>query len=124
MNRGDTSFLMLQYTINGDPLVEGDYEEIELTINEDSSFRCVKKLLSKGEIEWGVLNYLDNEGHSQTFTGYYAHLSQEETFKLARGQNEVQLRILDNDEVGSSAVSSMTLGRVLSSEVLTDGNNS
>ena len=124
MNRGDTSFLMLDYTINGDPLYEDSYQEIELTINEESSFRCVKKLLSKGEIEWGTLNYVDDEGHSQTFTGYYAHLSQEETFKLQQGANEVQLRILASDEVGSSAVSSMTLGKVLSSEVLTDGGNS
>ena len=118
MNRGDTSFLMLNYTINGDPLIENTYEEIELTINKATSFRCVKKLLSKGEIEWGTLNYVDSEGHPQTFTGYYAHLSQEETFKLQQGENEVQLRILDGDEVGSSAVSSITLGEVLSSEVL------
>ena len=123
MNRGDTSFLMLQYTINGDPLVEGDYQEIELTINEQSSFRCVKKTLSGGGIEWGTLTYDDNEGHPQSFTGYYAHLSQEETFRLGNGANDVQLRILSNDEVGSSAVSSITLGRVLSSEVLVDGDN-
>ena len=42
---------MLNYTINGDPLYEDSYQDIELTINEESSFRCVKKLLSKGEIE-------------------------------------------------------------------------
>ena len=118
MNRGDTSFLMLDYTINGDPLVVDTYQEIELTINKEASFRCVKKLLSKGEIEWGTLNYVDDEGHPQTFTGYYSHLSQEETFKLQQGKNEVQLRILAGDEVGSSAVSSITLGEVLSSEVL------
>lgn len=121
MNRGDTSFLMLNYTLNGDPLVEDAYQEIELTINEESSFRCVKKMLSKGEIGWGTLTYEDNG--TQTFTGYYAHLSQEETFKLQQGINDVQLRILDNNEVGSSAISSMELGRVLSSEVL-DGDNS
>lgn len=121
MNRGDTSFLMLDYTINGDPLVENAYNEIELTINEDSSFRCVKKLLSKGEITWGSITYDDDQGQPQTFTGYYAHLDQEETFKLQSGTNEVQLRILSNDEVGSSAVSTMELGRVLSSEVLDGG---
>ena len=123
MNRGDTSFLMLNYTINGDPLTENSYTEMELTINEQSSVKCVKKLLSAGDIEWGTLSYTDSEGHPQTFTGYYAHLSQEETFTLQQGSNEVQLRILANDEVGSSAVSSMTLGKVLSSEVLTDGNS-
>ena len=131
MNRGDTSYLMLNYTINGDPLVEGDYEEIELTINEQSSFRSVKKLLSKGEIEWGTLTYIEDELQNgvitpvqKTFTGYFAHLSQEETFLLQQGGNEVQLRILDNNEVGSSAISTIMLGQTLSSEVLTDGNHS
>lgn len=117
MNRGDTSYLMLNYSINGNPLSEGDYEEIELTINEQSSFRCVKKLLSEGEIVWGTMNYIEND-EEKTFTGYYVHLSQEETFKLGKGANEVQIRILDNNEVGSSAVSTIDLGRVLSNEVL------
>ena len=121
MNRGDTSYLMLQYSINGEDLTEDTYDEIELTINEDSSFRSVKKLLSKGEIEWGTLNWIDGEGQSQTFMGYYAHLSQEETFRLQQGENKIQLRILWEGDVGSSAISSLTLGQVLSNEVLDGG---
>ena len=29
MNRGDTAYLMLNYTINGEPLERGTYHEIE-----------------------------------------------------------------------------------------------
>ena len=117
MNRGDTSFLMLNYTINGDPLSEGEYQEIELTINAQPSSRCIQKKLSNSDIVWGTLTYTEGETE-KTFTGYYTHLDQDETFKLSQGTNEVQIRILDNNEVGSSAISSISLGQVLSNEVL------
>lgn len=123
MNRGDTSFLMLGYTINGSPLVEGAYQEMELTINDCGTSKCVRKLLSRNEIEWGSLTYEEDQ-QERTFTGYYTHLSQEETFALLQGENKVQLRILDNNEVGSSAVSLIALGKALSNEVLTDGSDS
>lgn len=116
MNRGDTAYLMLNYTINGDPLVEGAYQEIELQINKQGS-DSIKKLLSKEDIKWGTLTYEDGQ-QTKTFTGYYCSLSQEETFSLRNGEMDVQLRILVNDEVGSSAISSVPLGQVLSKKVL------
>lgn len=118
MNRGDTSYLMLNYTINGDPLIEGGYEEIELQLNSERNFANVKKLLSKGDIQWGTLNYDDPDGTTRSFTGYYAHLSQEETFRLNHGRVNVQIRVLWNGDVGSSAVADFTLGQVLSEKVL------
>lgn len=120
MNRGDTSYLMLNYTINGDPLIEGGYEEIELQLNSERNFANVKKLLSTGDIRWGILDYTDNEGNPKTFTGYYARLSQEETFKLNDGSINVQIRVLLNGDVGSSSVDDFRLGQVLSEKVLTD----
>ena len=60
MNRGDTAILMLNYTINGDPLVEGAYQEIELQLNPQGS--GVKKLLSLGDIAWGSVTYEDEHG--------------------------------------------------------------
>ena len=53
MNRGDTSFLMLNYTINGDPLSEGEYQEIELTINAQPSSRCIQKKAFKQRYSMG-----------------------------------------------------------------------
>lgn len=109
---------MLNYTINGDPLQEGLYEEIELQLNPQNNFRQVKKLLSTGDIEWATMSYIDEEGHSQTFTGYIAKLSQEETFVFNEGNVEAQLRILWGDDVGSSSITTFILGRALSCEVL------
>ena len=120
MNRGDTAYLLLNFTLNGDPLVEGDYQEIELQLNPQSNFKNVKKLMSEGEIDWGTLSYTDSHGDEHSFTGYYAHLSQEETFKLSTGSNYGQLRIKMNDEVGSSGVCQFDLGQTLSMKVLND----
>ena len=117
MNRGDTAILMLNYTFNGEPLTEGAYQEIELQINPDGY--GVKKLLSLGQIEWGSVTHEDEHGDEQTFTGYYCFLNQVETFDLREGKNAVQLRVMVNSDVGSSAISEITLGEVLSSRVLT-----
>lgn len=37
MRRGDTAYLMLNYTINDEPLVEDAYQEIELVIKGSHS---------------------------------------------------------------------------------------
>ena len=118
MNRGDTAYLMLNYTLNGDALTQGSYQEIELQINPQDGIRSITKLLSKNEIQWGTLTYEDDG--EKTFIGYYTFLTQEETFKLSVGTSTVQLRIMVNDEVGSSAVSQLELGQVLSRSVLSD----
>lgn len=120
MNRGDTGYLILNYTINGSPLEQNAYQEIELQLNKQGAYPySIKKLLSDGSIMWGTLSY-DNEGTESQFTGYYCTLSQRETFDLQSGEIAVQLRVLVDDEVGSSAITSITLGQVLSSEVLHD----
>lgn len=116
MNRGDTAFLMLNYTINGEPLEEGAYQEIELQLN--SSRASVRKTYTNGDIEWKTLTYLDNEGHEQTFEGYICHLNQNDTFKLDEYDLFVQLRIMVDNEVGSSEITNIDLGKVLSNKVL------
>lgn len=118
LNRGDTVCLLLNYNLNGEPLVEGAYQEIELQINKQDIYNNVKKTLSDGSIMWGEVTYIDDQGDEQTFIGYYANLSQEETFRLSTGNSDVQLRIMLNDEVGSSAISNISLGQVLSKKIL------
>lgn len=117
INRGDTGYVMLNYTLNGDPLEQGAYQEIELQFNTQGAARSIKKLLSKGDIEWGTLTYIE-ETIEKTFTGYFCHLTQEETFLLKDGDVDVQVRIMLNDEVGSSDISPMRLGDALSKKVL------
>ena len=43
MNRGDTVSLMLDYQLNGESLVEGAYDEMELQINNQSSSKSINK---------------------------------------------------------------------------------
>ena len=117
MNRGDTVSLMLDYQVNGSPLEEGAYSEMELQINNENSSKAIKKLLSDGGIAWKTINY-ENNGSTETFTGYVAELSQEETFKLSAGQSMVQLRIRIGNQVGSSESSMFMLGAVLSTKVI------
>lgn len=117
-NEGDTACLILNYELNGSPLVEGAYDEIEFQINPQTNFSNVKKLLSKGEIVWGSASYVDGEGHTQTFTGYITYLTQADTFKIKDGTADVQLRVLIDDEVGSSEISTINIGNTLSTEVL------
>ena len=117
MNRGDTVTLMLNYQINGEPLVKDAYEEMELQINKDSSQRAMRKTLSGGDIKWETLTFY-NEGVEETFEGYTVHLSQSESFTLVSGQSQVQLRIKKNGEVGSSSQSNFVLGDSLSTQIL------
>lgn len=119
-NRGDTSYLLLDYTLNAEPLVENAYDEMEFQINHQSGLRSIKKLLSKNEITWGSFVWEDKQHIPHSFTGYAVHLSQEDTFKLKEGTNEVQLRILLDGEVSSSKWTPLDVGKVLSNEVLTD----
>lgn len=116
MNRGDTVTLMLNYKVNGRNLVQGAYQEIELQINNESSSKSIKKLLSDGGINWETVTYV-TDGASGRFTGYVVHLSQDETF-LLNGEVTCQLRVKMNNEVGSSDESGFDLGSSLSSTVI------
>lgn len=116
-NQGDTACLILNYQLNGQPLEENAYDEIEFQINPQDNANSIKKLLSKGEIEWETVDYEEDDVQKQ-FTGYVTYLSQEETFTLRRGTSECQIRILVGDEVGSSDITDLSLGRVLSKKVL------
>ena len=114
---GDTTLLMLDYQFNGSDLVENAYDEIELQLNPQGNYNSIKKLLSKGEIVWATVQYQDGN-ETKNFTGYVVDLSQEETFRLRDGNVGVQLRILVDGDVGSSAISQINIGNTLSTEVL------
>lgn len=118
-NRGDTTYLLLDYQVNGEPMVQGAYQEIELSLNKADCYFSIRKTLSGGDITWEEnCTYIDSEGVEQTFTGYVAHLDQEETFALKDGNTQIQLRVMLNNEVGSSKMEVLDIGDVLSDKVL------
>ena len=110
MNRGDAQIISLTITISGEPITEGYADEIELTINPDSSQNCVKKKLTTGDIVWNGM-----------ISKYTTLLSQADTFKMLSGANTYQLRIKKGEEVVSSVIGSLKFGNANSSEILTNG---
>lgn len=116
-NEGDTACLMLNYQLNGNPLERGAYQEIEFQINDQAHSNSIKKLLSKGEIEWATVTYIE-DNIEKTFEGYICYLTQEDTFKLKQGDSKCQIRIMMGNEVGSSDFCNINLGNALSMKVL------
>lgn len=104
MNRGDTIQFVLDFTINGEPLVNGAYDEIEIQLNKQSAQNGIKLLLSEGRIVW------DGEH-------YVASLTQKESMKLS-SSSEYQVRISMNGMVISSDIEQFEIGNVLSSRIL------
>lgn len=110
MNKGDTIRLILDYSINEDPIEEGQFDDLELQLNRDSFGKFhLKKLLSQGDIIWDT-----------DLGKYVCYLSQEETFKLPN-QVEYQLRCYDDNSVISSGIGRFCIGDTLSKEVLPYG---
>ena len=109
MNRGDARIISLNITIAGNPIAENYADEIELTINPETTCNCVKKKLSDGTIIWNVEKQK-----------YIALLTQEDTFKLIVGNNTYQLRVKKDIEVVSSAIKYIKFGSTNSTEVLVD----
>lgn len=117
-NEGDTACLLLNYTVNEEPMSEGAYDELEFQINPQLYISSIKKLLSQGDIQWRTVTYEDDNGDEQTFTGYVVYLTQEDTFKMS-GMFKYQLRVMVDGNVGSSSINELDIGTVLSRKVLT-----
>lgn len=100
MNKGDTLYIILDYTINGVPIEEMGLDEIEFIIGR-KSFK-----LSEDEIT------VDEA------TGKYAvAIGQADTFALG-GTSDFQVRFKKDGEVTSTDVDTIRLGKTLSKEVI------
>lgn len=106
-NRGDTLSLTLDYTLDGVPLKQGAYDDIELQIGKEGTRNSIKLLLSKGDIKFDTKT-----------NKYVAFLDQKATFKLQE-ESLYQLRIkVGADTVASTEVERFNLGTVLSNKEL------
>ncbi len=107
MNKGDTIRLILDYSVNDEPLAEGQFDDLELQLNKESFGKFnIKKLLSRNDIVW-----------DQDLGKYVCYLSQEESIKLPN-RVDYQLRCYDGDSVVSSCISQFCIGDILSKEIL------
>lgn len=99
-NNGDTLQLLLDYTVNGDPLEEYEPDEIEFCIGDN------RFLLSDGTVS------IDEA------TGKYSvSVSQSESFLLS-ALTWYQIRIRKGTEVISSGMDKLNIGPSISDEVV------
>lgn len=107
MIRGDTvdHIIRVKNKRTGEYIDCSVYSEIEVQYNPQSKYKNIKKLLSKGEVLW------ENEK-------LVVHLSQEDTFSLPEGKNEIQIRLFLNNNCKGTIVSHFLVGKVLSDEIL------
>ena len=105
INHGDTIYIELNYTVNDVPLAEDNWDEIEFM------FGGYRYSLSEGTI------VLDQE-----LGTYCISITQQQTFEM-NYIIEYQLRLLKDGDVISTKVQRMPLGNVLSTHVLSGGDN-
>lgn len=100
MNKGDTSYITLDYTVDGVPLEEYGADEIEFYIG-NSQYR-----LSQGEIE------LDPETNK-----YILFLTQDDTFTFNKATT-YQIRVRKNEYVSSDNIKKLKFGDAISRTVI------
>lgn len=99
-NQGDTLDIILDYTINGDPLTEGMCDEIEVSIGDK------QYTLTDGDIVW------DSE-----LEKYTLFVDQEDTLAL-QGITEYQVRFKIGTKVASVPISKLLIGNSISTQVI------
>jgi len=99
-NRGDTIDVSLAYTIDGEPITEGQCDEIEVYIGEN------RYTLTGGDIVWDSAQ-----------AKYTIFVDQEDSFKLTQ-KTEYQVRFKLGAKVISSNIKYMPIGKTLSNEVI------
>lgn len=99
-NRGDTIDIALAYTINGEPITEGQFDEIEVYVGEN------RYTLTDGDIVWNSEQEM-----------YTIFIDQEDSFKLTT-KTEYQTRFKIGVNVISSKIKYMPIGKTLSNEVI------
>lgn len=100
MNRGDTVQILLQYTVEGEAIQEGEFDEIEFSIGSK------RFTLTDGDIVW------DSEQEAYTI-----QLSQEDTIALP-GVQKYQVRFKKDGKVISSDIDTVEFGKSISEEIL------
>lgn len=100
MNKGDALPIVLGYTINGEEITQGQFDEIEFMIGEN------RYLLSTGDIVW-----------DEDVEHYVVFLEQRESFTLDRVA-KCQCRFKLGDRVFSSKIKYLGIGDTMSNEVI------
>lgn len=100
MNKGDTITIYLNYTVDGVPIAENDFDEIEFSIGSK------RYTLTGEDIVW-----------DESAGAYKVALSQADTFALGY-DSRYQVRLKKDNTVISSGISVLSLGPTISKETI------
>ena len=101
MNRGDTLYIILDYTVDDAPIAEGDFDEIEFSIGNK------QYTLTGGDIEWD--SDLDK---------YCLFVDQDDTFAFSNPKTTYQIRLKKGKEVVSDNIKPFIIGKTISNKTL------
>lgn len=100
MNNGDTFLFILDYTVDGEPIQEDYFDEIEFSIGNK------QYLLSKEEIAW-----------DSNISKYTVFIPQADTLNFSM-ITKYQLRVRKGTEVASSKEMYLLIGNSISKDVI------
>lgn len=100
MNKGDTIEIVLAYTVDGEPLAQGDFDEIEFSIGTK------RYTLTHEDITW--------DGDLGAYTLF---IGQADSFAIG-GQASYQVRFKKGSKVVSSNIQHLVLGGTISKKVI------
>lgn len=99
-NQGDTGYIELAYTINGEPITEGQFDEIEFYLGKS------RYLLSEGDIVW-----------DEDLGSYCVFINQDDTLRL-KSPMSYQLRLRHGRDVISTNIERRAIGLSISKEII------
>lgn len=101
MNRGDTITIVLDYTVDGAPITEGEFDEIEFSIG------AKRYTLTGDNIVWD-----DDLGKYTLFIG------QSDSFAIGNNSASYQVRFRKGSEVVSTDISRLAIGGTISTTII------
>lgn len=97
-NRGDTADIVLDYTVDGEPITEGQFDEIEVYLGNS------RYLLSEGAVMWDA-----------EIQKYRVFVNQADSLKF-KNPIEYQVRFRIGTKVVSTDTRNKPLGKTISNE--------
>ena len=101
MNKGDTLYIELAYKVDGEPLKQGDWDEIEFSLGNK------QYTLTGGDIIWDI-----------ELGCYCVFIDQEDTFNLNNIKDSYQIRLKKGREVVSDKIKPFIIGESISRKVI------
>ncbi len=101
MNRGDTLTIVLDYTVDGAPIEQGQFDEIEFSIGSK------RYTLTGEDITW-----------DESLGKYTLFIGQNDSFAIGNNSASYQVRFRKGTEVVSTDINRLAIGGTISTTII------